>query len=127
MRSGPSAERRTAFAVCGVVVTVWLVVIFGRAIADSNALAQRQAQEEAINAQLRAQVAAGHAEIAFIQTAPFLKFEARSYGLGAYGEYAFALDSGAPSPRPMTPLGSDHPITETTTPLEDWLSLLFGS
>lgn len=125
--SNPRAERRTAYAIAGLVITVWLVVIFGRAIADSNTLAQRQAQEEAINAQLRAQVAAGHAEIDFIQTEPFLRFEARTYGMGSAEERAFALDSNAPSPRPITPLGADHPETDTSTSIEDWLHLLFGN
>ncbi len=114
-------------AVGGVILTVWLVVIFGRAIADSNALSQRQVQESAINAQLRAEVDAGRSEIEFIKTEPFLEFQARAVGMGAAGDRAFALEPGAPSPRPLTPLGADHPQTDvTTTPLEDWLQLLFG-
>lgn len=111
----------------GVILTAWLVVIFGRAIADSNALSQRQAQEEAVNAQLRAQVEQGRAEINFIKSDLFLQFQARAVGMGAAGENAFALEPNSPSPRPLTPLGSDRPQTETTTPLEDWLSLLFGN
>ena len=114
-------------AVGGVILTVWLVVIFGRAVADSNALSQRQAQEAAINAQLRAQVDQGRAEIDFIKTDPFLQFEARAVGMGGSGERAFALEPNAPSPPPLTPLGSDRPPTETTTPIEDWLHLLFGN
>lgn len=124
---GPSAERRTVAAIGGVVLTVWLVVIFGRAIADSNSLSQRQAEEERVNAQLRAQVAQGRAEIDFIKSEHFLQFEARAVGMGAVGERAFALEPNAPSPPPLTPLGSDRPQTETTTPLEDWLHLLFGN
>jgi hypothetical protein len=113
-------------AVAGVILSVWLVVIFGRAIADSNALSQRQAQEAAINAQLRAQVEQGRAEIEFIKTEPFLQFEARAVGMGAAGERAFALEPNAPSPPPLIPLGGDRPQTVETTPLEDWLQLLFG-
>jgi cell division protein FtsB len=125
--NGPGAERRTVLAVVGVILTVWLVVIFGRAIADSNALSQRLAQESSINAQMRAEVDAGRAEIDFIQTEPFLQFQARADGMGAAGERAFALEPNAPSPPPLTPLGADHPQTDTTTtPLEDWLRLLFG-
>ena len=87
---------------------------------------QRQAQEEATNAALRAQVAAGRAEIAYIQTAPFLQFEARSYGMGLPRERSFALEPGAPSPKPITPLGSADQPPSTTTPLDDWVKLLFG-
>src|SRR6476620_7452134 len=98
--NGPSAERRTMMGIGGVVLTVWLVVIFGRAIADSNALSQRRAQEEDINAQLRAQVEQGRAEINFIKTELFLQFQARAVGMGAVGENAFALEPNAPSPPP---------------------------
>jgi hypothetical protein len=124
--NGPSAERRTFVGIGGIILTVWLVVIFGRAIADTNALSQRQAHEESVNAQLRAQVEQGRAEINFIKSDLFLQFQARAVGMGAVGENAFALAANAPSPAPLTPLGSDHPETETTTPFEDWLHLLFG-
>lgn len=126
MPSAAGAERRTLGIVVGIVVTVWLVAIFGRALADSNALDQRQAREEATNAALRAQVAAGRAEIAFIQTDTFLQFEARSYGMGLTRERAFALEPGAPDPRPITPLGSGDEPSSQRTPLDDWLRLLFG-
>src|SRR3954453_16718699 len=66
--NGPSAERRTAVGVGGGIMTAWLGVIFGRAIADSNALAHRQAQEEAVNAQFCAQVEQGLNEITFIKS-----------------------------------------------------------
>ena len=84
-------------------------------------------QEEDINAQLRAQVAQGRAEIDFIKSDLFLQFQARAVGMGAIGESAFALEPNAPSPPPLIPLGDDRPQTETTTPLEDWLHLLFGN
>src|SRR3954447_1863683 len=116
---GRGGERRTAAAVGGVILTVWRVLSFARAIPDSNALSARQAEEERVNAQLRAQVAQGRAEIDFIKSEPFLQFEARAVGIGAVGERAFALEPNAPSPPPLTPLGSDRPQTETTTPLED--------
>jgi cell division protein FtsB len=103
-----------------------LVAVFGRALADANALEQRHAREEATNATLRAEVAAGRAEIAFIQTDDFLTYEARSYGMGAPGEHAFALEPGAPDPRPITPLGSADEAPASTSPLDDWLKLLLG-
>lgn len=125
--SASGAERRTIGAVVGILLTVWLVAVFGRALADSNALNERQVREEATNAALRAQVAAGRAEIAFIQTDRFLQFQARSYGMGLPREKAFALEPGAPDPRPITPLGSTDEPSTATTPLDDWLKLLFGS
>lgn len=107
-------------------MTVWLVAVFGRALADANALEKRQALEEAVNATLRAQVAAGRAEIAYIQTDRFLQFQSRAYGMGRPGERAFALEPGAPDPRPITPLGSADDPPAHTTPLDDWMRLLFG-
>jgi cell division protein FtsB len=124
--SASGTERRTLGAIVGILVTIWLVAVFGSALADSNALNARQTREEATNAALRAQVAAGRAEIAYIQTDPFLQFEARSFGMGMPRERAFALEPGAPDPRPITPLGSSDEPPIATTPLEDWLKLLFG-
>jgi hypothetical protein len=124
--SAASAERRTIGVIVGLLVTLWLVAIFGRALADATALNERQAREEAINASLRAQVAAGRQEIAFIQTDPFLHFEARTYGMGTGREHAFALEPGAPPPQPITPLGGTVEEMNGSTPVEDWLRLLFG-
>jgi hypothetical protein len=124
--SAASAERRTIGLVLGVLVTIWLVAVFGRALAQANSLNERQAREEATNASLRAQVAAGRAEIAFIQTGPFLQFESRSYGMGGAREHAFALESGAPAPAALVPLGSTAEEVRGSTPADDWLELLFG-
>lgn len=123
---GAGAERRTIAAVLGLLLTVWLVAVFGRALADSNALNDRQAREEAINAGLRAQVAAGRAEIAYFQTDQFLQFEARGYGMGSSHERAFALQPGAPDPAPIKPLGAAEEPATPQTPLDDWLKLIFG-
>jgi hypothetical protein len=125
--SAASAERRTIGVAVGVLVTIWLVAIFGRALTDATALNERQIREEAVNASLRAQVAAGRAEIAFIQTDAFLLFEARTYGMGTAREHAFALEPGAPPPQPIAPLGSTDAELSGSTPVEDWLRLLFGS
>ena len=124
--SASRSERRTLGGIVGILVSIWLVAVFGRALADSNALNARQAREEATNAALRSQVAAGRAEIAYIQTDAFLQFEARSFGMGLPRERAFALEPGAPDPRPITPLGSSDEPSSPTTPLDDWLKLLFG-
>jgi cell division protein FtsB len=110
-----------------VLVGAWLVVIFGRALADANAQTARLAQEQSVNVQLRARVEAGRREISLTQTAPFLDFEARLFGLGKASEKPFALAAGAPPPPPLRRLGSESPFPSNPSPLDDWLRLLFGS
>ncbi|MEA2621776.1 MAG: hypothetical protein QOH61_686 [Chloroflexota bacterium] len=119
-------ERRTVAVILGLLVTVWLVAVFGRALADANALSVSQARETAVNEALRAQVAAGRSEIAFIQTDAFLKFESRAFGMGLPREHAFALAPGAPQPPKITPLGTQDEAPPGTNPIDDWLKMLFG-
>ena len=111
----------------GLLVGAWLVVIFGRALAEADSLSRRQAQEQATNDQLRARVEAGRREILMIQTVPFLNFESRVYGMAERGERAFALEPGAPPPAGITPLGNEPDVVVASNPLDDWLALLFGA
>jgi hypothetical protein len=110
-----------------MLVCVWLVVIFGRALAEANSLTARLAQEQSVNEQLRARVEAGRREITLVQTAAFRDFEARLFGWGRPGERPFALEPGGPSPAPLTPLGNESAAPPASTPLDDWLTLLFGA
>ncbi len=110
-----------------LLVCAWLVVIFGRALAEANSLTARLAQEQKVNEQLQARVEAGREEIALVQTAGFLDFEARLFGMGRTGERPFALAPGAPSPPAITPLGEGSPAPPASSPLDDWLTLLFGA
>ena len=110
----------------GFGVCAWLVLVFGRALADANAIDADAARAQAENAALRARVEAGRREIAFIQTDTFLSLEARAYGMGQPGERAFALEPGAASPEPIVPLGSEPSAAHPAAPLDDWLALLFG-
>ena len=119
-------DGRTAGLIVLLLVSIWLVAVFGRALAEANTLAERQAQEQQINDQLRARVNAGRAEISYIQTAPFLHFESRAYGMGGPGEHAFALATDAPPPPSLTPLGGDPTPSVPSTPLDDWIALLLG-
>jgi len=120
-------DRRTLALVVALVVCAWLVVVFGQALASSNALAARQVHEQAVNDDLRARVAAGRAEITYMQTDPFLAFTSRAFGFGVPNERPFALADGAPPPPSITPLGGGSEASPPpTTPLEDWLRLLLG-
>jgi cell division protein FtsB len=122
------SRRRVGFAV-GTLITVWVVVVFARQVGEAAAAQTRADEIRQDNAALADQVAALDRERTFIQTQPFVTFEARAYGLGASRERPFSLAPDA------APLASDAPgsaavrvgaPTATPSPLESWLSLLFG-
>ncbi len=122
------SRRRVGFAF-GVLITAWVVVIFARQVGDAAAAQTRADQMRRENTVLAAQVAALDRERTFIQTEPFVAFEARAYGLGGSKERPFSLSPDA------SPLPSDAPGSAavrigapeaTPSPLESWLSLLFG-
>jgi hypothetical protein len=105
----------------------WLVLVFGRAIAQSN---QASAQAGALRAQdaaLSQQVADRQAELTVIQSPAFLALEARAYGYGTAHEQVFALQPGAPPAPSITPLGAPPPTPPPPTPLQSWLQLLLGN
>jgi hypothetical protein len=120
-------ERRTLYLIVGSIVGIWLFVVFANALADAAAANGRLAQEQQVNATLKARATNGAVEIETIGKPTFLEFLARSYGMGEPEERPFALAPGAPAPAAMEPLGADDPTTATTSPLEDWLELLVGS
>lgn len=121
-------RRRTAFAL-GAIVTLWIVVAFARQVSDASAATARADEIRAQNAALTTDVAALQAELRLIQERGYVEQQARGYGLGMPQERPFALAPGA------SPLASDAPgsaalrlgaTPETRSPLETWLSLLFG-
>ena len=112
--------------VIGLVVAFWFVVAFGRTMADLSAATARTAAVRADTAALTQRLAEAQKESALLQSDAYLRFAARSFGMGREGERAFGLAPGAPPPAPMVPLGESVAAPASTTPLENWLSLLFG-
>ncbi|HXX59816.1 MAG TPA: hypothetical protein VEI48_00830 [Candidatus Sulfotelmatobacter sp.] len=124
--SGPAmpgfTRRRVAF-VLGAVLVAWVVLVFGRAVATASDAAHQVELLQAANATRAAQLAAGQRELLVIQTRAYLDLQARAEGQGTPAEHVFALQSGAPSPRPITPVGSPtQPLAPS--PLDAWLELL---
>lgn len=109
-----------------VVIGFWMVLGFARTITQLNAATEHQLTLSAETAALTAQVEAGHRELDLVQTDGFQALQARAFGIGAPGEVAFSLESGAPSPPPVIPLGSASVAAQPQTPLDAWLQLLFG-
>lgn len=125
--SGPGrASRRTLAMVAVVLIGAWLVLVFGGALGRVNSVQDQAATARAENEVLRHRLAAGRAEVALIQTEAFLLTQARAYGMGEANERPFALEIGAPDPRPIVPLGADPEPPAPPTPLDEWLDLIFG-
>jgi cell division protein FtsB len=122
------SRRRLAFLAAGLV-TAWIVVAFARQVGEASAATARLEGLEASNTRLAAQVSALQREYELIQRQTWIEQQARAYGLGGRRDVPFALAAGAPSLAPDAPgsgavrLGAE---ADTTTPLESWLTLLFG-
>jgi len=122
------SRRRIAWIV-GVVVTLWIVVVFARQVGDASAAAARADQIRVQNAALTQQVAALSAERDAIQKRSFVEFMARGFGLGGKKDRRFTLSPDAP-PLPSNAPGSailqpNQPVA-SESPLDAWMSLLFG-
>lgn len=122
-------RRRTAIAI-GIVLAVWIVLMFARQVGDAAAASSRADGMVVTNAAQASRLAALSRELQQIQRPRYVDQEARAYGLGKSREIAFTLDPNAP------PLPADAPgsasvrlgsATGDGSPLEHWLTLLFGS
>ena len=122
------SQRRVAIML-GALLAAWIVILFARQVGDASAASARAQAMIADNAARGAEVAALERELARIQQPRFVLLPARAHGLGGHNEIASSLDPGAP------PLPSDAPgsaglrvgAPAPLSPLESWLTLLFGS
>ncbi len=121
--------RRGTAAVLGVLLAVWIVAVFARQVGDASAATDRAHDIAAANARLGDEVAALERELELIGRQRYIEQQARAYGLGSGTEIAFSLAADAP------PLTLDAPgsaavrvgaIDRQVSPLERWLTVLFG-
>ncbi len=119
-------DRRTITLAVAALMVAWLVLVFGRAIAQSNQVGAQAAILRVQDANLAQQVAERQSELSVIQSPAFLALEARAYGYGRPREQVFALQPGAPPPPALTPLGAEPSPAAPPGPLEAWLRLLIG-
>jgi hypothetical protein len=121
-------RRRMGFLGAGVLAS-WVVISFARQVSDASAATSRLTGLEGSNAQLAGQVAGLEREYQLIQGDAWVRQQARAYGLGSGREVPFTLGPGAAALRPDAPgsaavrLGA---ATDEPTPLDSWLTLLFG-
>jgi len=119
-------SRRSLTIVVSAIVVAWIVFVFARAVADAAASTDKADVLRKQTAVAAARLEAAEHELEIIQSPDYLALQARAYGYGRSGERAFALAADAPSPRPITPLGAPPGSGGRSTPLDDWLDLLFG-
>jgi cell division protein FtsB len=121
-------RRRVAW-VSATLVAVWIVVLFARQVGDAQAAANRATQLAADNAALAGEVAALQKELDLIVKPEYVGMEARGKRFGSPKEIPFTLDPSVPSPVDGAPGSASVRLgaqTDRQTPLESWLSLLFG-
>ena len=121
--------RRRVGWVAAALLSVWIVLVFARQVGEATSAANLAVQMAVDNAALTAEVHALESELELIVQPAFVGLQARGHGLGAPREIPFTLDSSVPAPVDGAPgsaavrLGADD---DRRTPLESWLSLLFG-
>lgn len=121
--------RRRVGWLCAALIATWIVVIFARQANEGAAAAARADQVARDNAALESEVAALEHELQLIERPAYVAQQARGHDLGTDSEIPFTLDAAVPTPGPDAPgsasarVGGDE---EQVTPLESWLSLLFG-
>jgi cell division protein FtsB len=122
-------SRRHVAWIAGGLISAWIVVIFARQVGDASAAAARAAQLAADNAALATEVQSLESEVALIVRPEYVAQAARGHGLGAAHEIPFTLDPSVPAPVDGAPGSASARLgarNDHQTPLESWLSLLFG-
>jgi hypothetical protein len=121
-------RRRVAF-LTAAFVAVWVVILFARQVGQASEATQHLRDLDGGNQALTAQVASLERELELIQRQEYILQVARGYGLGRGREIPFTLRPGAP-PIPANAPGSSSvrlgATDDAQSPLESWLSLLFG-
>jgi cell division protein FtsB len=121
-------RRRVGWA-CAALVAAWIVVIFARQAGEGAAAAARADQVARDNAALAAEVASLEHELQVIERPAYIAQQARGYDLGTDKEIPFTLDPSVATPGPDAPGSASTRVgaeEQRVTPLESWLSLLFG-
>jgi cell division protein FtsB len=121
-------RRRIGWA-SAALVAVWIVILFARQVGDAQAAANQAVQLAADNAALADEVRALQGELDLIVKPQYVGLEARAHRLGNPREIAFTLDPSVSAPVDGAPGSASVRLGATTdrqTPLDSWLSLLFG-
>ncbi|MEK6719472.1 MAG: hypothetical protein AABZ33_02240 [Chloroflexota bacterium] len=121
--------RRRIASVAGALLGAWILVAFVGQVGDAATITARADEMRAANTRLVAQLAAAEQELQRIQDTEYVSLQARAYRLGEANEIPFALAADPPALGPDAPGSAATRVGAEafqTTPLESWLSLLFG-
>jgi hypothetical protein len=120
--------RRRAAILLGVLIAAWVIILFARQVSEASAATGRAEGMITANAAQRHELAGLERELERIQQQRFVDQQARAYGLGRPKEIAFALQAGAPALDANAPGSAGLRVGAPTavSPLERWLTLLFG-
>lgn len=122
--------RRRIAVLLAALVAAWVIVLFARQVGEASEASTRADAMRVQNEAMAADVAALEAEKELIQRQAYIQQQAREYRLGAPREIPFILADDAPA------LAADAPGTaanrlgaraDEATPLDSWLTLLFGA
>ena len=121
--------RRRVSWLIAAVLSAWILIVFAHQVADTAAKAAEADRARVSNAQAAQKVTDLQRELALITQQAFITQQAHGLGLGTAKDHAFVLAADAP------PLADDAPGSaavrlggevEQPTPLDSWLSVLFG-
>lgn len=121
-------RRRVGWAAAGLLA-VWILIVFARQVGDAAAASNRATQMAADNAALAAEVQALQAEVDLIVQPDYVAIQARGHQLGTDREIPFSLSPTVAPPVDGAPGSASVRLgasADRQTPLESWLSLLFG-
>jgi hypothetical protein len=121
-------RRRVGWA-AAAFVAAWIVVLFARQVGDAQAAANSAVELAADNAALSDQVDSLQNELDLIVRPQYVGLEARAHRFGSPREIPFTLDPSVPAPVDGAPGSASVRLgaaTDRQTPLDSWLSLLFG-
>lgn len=121
-------QRRLAILL-GALVAAWIVLLFARQVGDASAASGRAEAMVVENAARHAEIAGLERELERIQQRRFILLQARAHGLGGHKEIAFTLDPDAPALPEDAPGSAASRVgaPAAVSPLDSWLSILFGS
>jgi cell division protein FtsB len=121
-------RRRVGWVAAGLV-SVWIVIVFARQVGDATAAANQAAQLAEDNAALAAEVQSLQGEVDLIVRPEYVSIAARANGFGQPHEIPFTLSPSVAAPVDGAPGSASVRLgahADRQTPLESWLSLLFG-
>jgi hypothetical protein len=104
-------------------------VLFARQVGDAQAASNSAVQLAADNAALSDEVDSLQNELDLIVRPQYVGLEARAHRFGSPREIPFTLDPSVPAPVDGAPGSASVRLgaaSDRQTPLDSWLSLLFG-